>query len=312
MSTLVLDSAQAAVLPTVIVMMSVLLVSLTSSDEEAVKGAIAGHWAAILVLALSTWAACTAAVSAAWARRSVKANDVKTIRDATSRVLDLINDGYGLQHSASENHYARSVLCNPDDWTGGRDLLMRMDAIAVRHAETQHAISHDSMKSIRAHGVARDACYGMVASFRERNRDRDVDAAIEDLSADCRAIARGGRRDAIPLATPTARIGRIISTAERMLADHPDLVDGQGARVDDLIRIHVPRLLERHRVAAESASAKDLEAVDAQLDAGVEKVRESVQEAANAVHDDAMQALSTELRFLSLRRSTTPVLAAVS
>lgn len=238
-------------------------------------------------------------------------HDAAMIQSARSRVLELIN-GSGDDETA-HGHFARSVLCSPDEWTGGRDLLMRLDAITVQHAKTQRRIEHDAAKCSVARAIARKACYDMITSFKEDAGDRGVDGELEDLSRACHAIASGRPLDARTSSyAPTARIGRIISTAERMLSDHPDLVDAHGARVDDLIRIHVPRLLERHRVAAETASAKDLEAVDAQLDAAVEEVRESVQEAADAIHDEAMQALSTELRFLSLRRGSTPLLTAVS
>lgn len=243
----------------------------------------------------------------------LEAHDKKVLDSARSRVLNLINGNGGTSDEADHGHFARSVLCNPDDWKGGRDLLMRMDAIAVQHAETAKRIEHDENKSPVARRIARDACYGMVANFREHAGDKGVDEELEDLTRACRAIASGQSIDApVPSYAPTARIGRIISTAERMLKDHPDLVDGQGARVDALIRVHVPRLLERHRIAAASASAKDLEAVDAHLDTGIEQVRESVQEAADMVHGEAMRALSTELGFLSLRRGTTPLLSIAS
>lgn len=246
--------------------------------------------------------------------RTLAKQDTKILESARSRVLNLINGNGSGNDEADHGHFARSVLCNPDDWNGGRDLLMRLDAIAVRHAETAKRIEHDPEKSSRARRIARDAAYGIIAAFKEQAGDKGGDVELEDLSRACSAIASGQSLDAAATSyAPTARIGRIISTAERMLKDHPGLVDAQGARVDALIRVHVPRLLERHRIAAASASAKDLEAVDAQLDTAIEQVRESVQEAADMVHGEAMKGLATELRFLELRRApATTLLMAVA
>ena len=278
-----------------------------------IMGASAIQIALVVSAFLASWMVAGSAHAVLRLPAILTLDDRAVIESARSRVLNLINSGYGFDTDETLGHFARTVICNLDQWDGGRDLLMRMDAVAVRHADAVERIQHDASRTSAARGIARDACFSMIAEYRDRMGDRDIDGELEDLSRDCRAIASGRPLDARTASyAPTARIGRIISTAERMLADHPDLVDAQGARVDDLVRIHVPRLLERHRVAAESASAKDLEAVDAQLDIGIEKVRESVQEAADAIHDDAMRALSTELRFLSLRRGTTPLLAAVS
>jgi hypothetical protein len=257
---------------------------------------------------------CFTIIGLGRASTAVGTHDRNVLCAARGRVLGLINDGHGFTIDEEVGHYARSVVCNPDDWNGGRDLLMRLDAVAVRHSETADRIKHDAAKALVARGIARDACYDMIASFREACDEDGVDGEIEDLSRACRAIATGRSPDApIAVHAPTARIGRIISTAERMLSHRPDLTDAGGARIDALVRIHVPRLLERHRIAAETASPDCLDAVDAQLDVGVERIRASVQEAADAIHDDAMQALATELRFLELRRTTaTPLLTAVA
>jgi hypothetical protein len=234
-------------------------------------------------------------------------------KKARKRVHAVINRSHPDARTDEDAFFARALIEKPDEHPFGRELLVRLDGIAKRMLETKANVAHDEKMQTRANEVAYQASMDLIRSIREQAENDDALIAVEDLARDCRAIVDGREIDA-PTASyaPTARIARIISTAERMLADHPDLVDGQGARIDALIRVHVPRLLDRHRAAAASSSSKDLEAVDAQLDSAIEKIRESVQEAARTAHDEAMEALSIELGFLSLRRGTTPLLSSVA
>jgi hypothetical protein len=246
-------------------------------------------------------------------RKAVVEIDKKTMNSAKSRILDLINDGYGVKEQLDRGHFARTVICNHDDWIGGRDLVMKLDAIAIQHLQTSKRIAHDAAKCEIARKMARDASYGIIDEFKDRSGDKGVDDELQDMSRAFRAIASGQPLDQ-PFASyvPTARIARIISTAELMLEKHPNMTDAVGARVDTLIRVHVPRLLERHRAASETASSSDLDEVDQRLNAAIDEIRASVQEAAEAVHDEAMDALTTELRFLTLRRGVAPMLSAVA
>jgi len=263
---------------------------------------------------VATWTLSMIGLAHANKRSFLKALDERYVQNAKQRVYAVINGNTMRDEDEEHAYFARALIANPDEQPFGRELLVRLDAVAVRLDETIDKVCHDKKLERRARDVAYRASMDLIASIRVQAAAHLDVAAVDDLTRDVRAIV-DGREIGTPTLSyaPSARISRIIATAERMLASHPDLADAGGARIDALVRVHVPRLLDRHRIAAETASPDALDAVDAQLETGVEAIRHSVQEAADAVHDEAMTALATELRFLELRRSTAaPLLTAVS
>lgn len=192
-------------------------------------------------------------------------------------------------------------------------VLIAIDPVLRRYDVLTSRIGHDAEAVAKARDHAMNSISRIVGDIRARSSGPDEAAMLSSFEDDCLALA-DGRDPTHPtrLLVPSARIARIIDTAERALLAHPDLTDASGARIDDLVRRHVPRLLETHAVAAGTATAEETAGVDATLDEGIEMIRRSVEEGVSQLHDEAMNALTTELRFLALRRGTTPLLAAVA
>lgn len=110
------------------------------------------------------------------------------------------------------------------------------------------------------------------------------------------------RPDTLPPLSASATLQRLTGLAENALEVDPDLVDSTGARVDALVRDHLPRLLAAHADAARSARTEDLGEVDATLADGVEQVRASIDEALASDARRRFDRLREEVEFLHMRR----------
>lgn len=192
-------------------------------------------------------------------------------------------------------------------------LLVAVDPVLRRYAVLMSRIGHDQDATSKARLRAMDSVSRIIADRRARSEQPTEQSLLSSFEDDCVAIS-DGRDPTSPtrVLVPSARIARIIDTAEKALRTHPSLTDDAGGRIDDLVRVHVPRLLDTHARAAGTAAADEMQAVDAALDEAVELVRTSVEEALSRLHDEATSALTTEIRFLTLRRGTTPLLTAVA
>lgn len=189
--------------------------------------------------------------------------------------------------------------------------LIAIDPVLRRYHVLESRIGHDEEAVAKAHDHAMNSISRIVGDIRARSSVPDEASMLSSFEADCLALADGrDPTDPTRLMVPSARIARIIDTAERALLAHPGLTDDAGARIDDLVRRHVPRLLAAHATAAGTATAEETAGVDAALDEGVEMVRRSVEEGVSRLHDEAAAALATELRFLALRRETRALAAA--
>lgn len=198
----------------------------------------------------------------------------------------------------------------------GDDLSLRLRDLADAHAHALQAagranverINRDAMEAAKALVQA-----AMAAHAQIDDRIRTVDETrVPDITRSFAQTARSiAGLKSIPTALPppsaSAALQRLIGLAEDALAVDPDLVDGQGARVDALVRQHLPRLLERHAEAARSATGGDLSRIDARLAEGVEQVRESIEEALHADASRRFDLLETEVRFLRMRRGSDPI-----
>ena len=244
----------------------------------------------------------------------IEDEDLQVVKAARERVL-----AFGRAQLASEPTPISLDVVLDDDLVlkqgTSRPLLFRLDAVLIHLDAALREIGPHEPAIKEATEVARQAFVEiMVRHKKDLEREHAEKDVLTRLRASCQTAVDGrigDGRNVMPTA-PTARIGRIVETAEKALAAHPNIVDAQGARVDDLIREHVPRLLQRHAEAARTAASQDVAEVDMALEQGVEDVRRSVEEALAQVRDKTMDALSTELRFLALRRGTQPVLTAVA
>lgn len=196
---------------------------------------------------------------------------------------------------------------------GGRttDLrtLIRLDAVAIALDKAVEAAGPDVVAANHARSTAGKAMAAIMSSvIVEGSTDRAV-ASARTLEAVCASMQT---ETPIGLPAPTARIARILAIAEKALRSHPDIVDANGGRIDDLVRRHVPLLLELRAQAVETARPEALDSVDANFEIAFDAVARSIDEAVSGIHDEAMDALSTQMRFLAARRGDDPLLSVVA
>jgi hypothetical protein len=197
---------------------------------------------------------------------------------------------------------------------------LRIAEIARLHGEAASSVGINETPTVNA---ARDEAVLRVirtaVADHQRIRDELAQAArrrevlaLGELEAALASIDTFGTssviaKGAAPLGN--ALVTRLAANAEAALAIDPNLVDSAGARIDALVREHLPRLLQRHADLAIHARIGDLAAADRDLEEGVELVRISIEEAiAGLVHERA-DALRSEVAFLRMRRGTTTLIS---
>lgn len=94
----------------------------------------------------------------------------------------------------------------------------------------------------------------------------------------------------------------IASIVREALSADPDLVDGHGARIDRLIEVDLPGLVEERDAALRYASMEEAETARAEYAQGIEAIERSVSEALGAWKNARSDALATRVRFLVQRR----------
>lgn len=186
--------------------------------------------------------------------------------------------------------------------------LVKLDAIAFSLEASIKAAGPDQRAADQARDVAERAIVAIMAEAGTRSDHTASRQANLKLEQICSSVSKGST---MTLAAPTARLSRILTLASRALADHPDMVDAGGARIDQLVRVHVPRLISLRAEALETARSQDIEAVDRGFDAAFDSVAASIEEAIGSIHDETMDRLATEMRFLTTRRGDAPLLTAV-
>lgn len=101
--------------------------------------------------------------------------------------------------------------------------------------------------------------------------------------------------------TGNARIARIARICRDAVTLDPDLRDGRGTPLLPLVQRHLPDLLRRHADAARNAPAESLDAIDRDLDKGVDIVRKAIEEGMAISTDARIAQLHDQLRFLEAR-----------
>jgi len=202
------------------------------------------------------------------------------------------------------------LVDKPDDQID-RATLMKLEAVVRGLDEAVHALGPDLERRKEVQDVAEKAIVSIMSEVDVRIDDyaAATEKTIRSLKTICHDVST--TKDLALSAPPSARISRVLAIAGKALASHPDLVDSNGSRIDALVNTHVPRLLALRSAAIETAPVDGLDSVDAVFSKAFESVQCSIEEALSSMHGDAMEALSTEMRFLSLRRGTTPMLTAI-
>jgi len=98
-----------------------------------------------------------------------------------------------------------------------------------------------------------------------------------------------------------ARLTRALRLCHQALGIDPNLTDDAGTPLRPLLEDHVPELMERHRQASMTADARDMEAIDAELDDGIAGICDAIDQGLSRIADDRRHALREQLAFLEMR-----------
>lgn len=186
--------------------------------------------------------------------------------------------------------------------------LVKLDAVAFSLEASIKAAGPNQRAADQARDVAERAIVAIMAesgTSADHTTSRQANLKLEQV---CSSVSKGST---MALAAPTARLARVLTLASRALASHPGMVDAGGARIDQLVQVHVPRLISLRAEALETARSQDIEAVDRGFDAAFDSVVARIEEAIGSIHDETMDRLATEMRFLTARRGDAPLLTAV-
>lgn len=192
------------------------------------------------------------------------------------------------------------------------EIEFRIDAIGATLAETLWGM-HDEDEMRRADETASLAIRTIVLneiatleSPEEHRCDTKSANAAEALDEFQRFCARMIDPDAAILgnmaSTAEKRAAALIADAEDALALRPDLVDRNHARIDDLVRVHLPRMVRIHTETLPGATPEGRRALDSHFDTCLELARLSIEESYAVLQDERFDASLTELRFMRSRR----------
>lgn len=202
---------------------------------------------------------------------------------------------------------ARQLAESPD--VSEMETLMQLDAVAIALDKALHEAGPDAVAAARSQDLAERAIVTIMAQVPSRKREVSLQTSQIVLEQVCASLTQGST---LALAAPTARIARVLALAEKALLTHPDLVDDAGGRIDHLVRVHVPRLISLRTEAIDSARSQDIDSVDAAFSVVFDGVVTSIEEGIASIHDEAMERLATEMRFLSSRRDESARLSIAS
>lgn len=172
-------------------------------------------------------------------------------------------------------------------------------------------VRDETLRAIAESAVTEHDGIRQIVAERDADKARTALIGLRAGVSDALSIGAGPKRATrIPfVSTGSARHNLLVMSATKALAIDPDLVDAGGSRLDELLRVHMPRILETHAEASRRAGLKTGDAAiqairdaDARLDEALASIGTSIQEAVERLNHESAQALITEVRFLNLRR----------
>ncbi len=211
--------------------------------------------------------------------------------------------------SMNGDWYGSWIRLRKRDETRTTEIEFRIDAIASALAETIRGL-HEEDDVRRAEETARAATRAIVLNeiatleqVAEVQSGPDTRTALVEFESFCSRMADP---DAIAqtstASTPEARADALIADAEDALRLRPDLVDRNGARIDDLVRVHLPRMVRIHTERLPGANPQRRQALDSHFDTCLELARMSVEESFALLQDERFDASLSEIRFMRSRR----------
>lgn len=174
-----------------------------------------------------------------------------------------------------------------------REMIMRLAAI---RAET---LTGEDI------GVARSAAAAVVErAERMTAGEPRYDGAAAPAADRSAAAGRLAELAGLSAVTDHPSVDALIRLGEEAIAAEPDLTDRAGARVDTLIKRHIPSLVTAYRRALQNADAAEKTVAEEEYRRGLDLAKESLIEALDAAQDRNAQELSNQVRFLDMRRNS--------
>lgn len=278
-------------------------------------------------LMLGLWASIMAGYTVYQNMKDVDETDAEAVKQFQTEATTVVNVAvpYDLRYEIDGRDQRLKALVHCLIETEARDpairdlqrvTVARLTAIGRAHDKSAIALgsaSREEIDRVRAEAVliVAEQAVRDHADLIQQKRDRDArgaGGAADEMRQAISGALSLGRVDA-PKAiahhssgTGRAHIDRLIAKAEEALAIKPDMVDAAGSRVDAAIRVHLPRLLQKHADMVRHSPVEELAGVDRMLDEGVELIRRSVEEGIADLRHEKADALRTEIGFLRMRR----------
>ena len=190
----------------------------------------------------------------------------------------------------------------PSIWTSlGQDILLRVEenksAFQSQSKTTRAYISHPKFGVIVVDGDP-------IRKGLDRRKSASLAAAL-GMALEIPAP--------LPMPRGNAKAARVLRLCREAVAAEPDLADANGTPIRPLVDQHLPELMRRHAAASAIAPMEELDAIDAELMEGIDRVRKAVDEALACSAVARRSALRTQLRFLELRHpDAVPLLEPIS
>lgn len=105
----------------------------------------------------------------------------------------------------------------------------------------------------------------------------------------------------LPMPRGNAQAAYVLRMCRDAVARERDLKDANGAEIEPLVNVHLPRLMTEHAEAAATARPDQLAAIDAALMDGIEIIRKAVEQALAIRHAEQVDRLHTRVGFLEYR-----------
>lgn len=173
-------------------------------------------------------------------------------------------------------------------------------------------VRDDTLKAIASSAIMEHEGIRRIIDERDADKARTALIGLRAGVSDALSLGAASKRAASPVpfvSTGSARHNLLVQKGEKALMTNPDLVDSNGGRLDELLHVHMPRILQTHAESSRRAGLKSgrevIEAMaqaDARLDAALASIGRSIQEAVESLNDESGQALAREVRFLNMRR----------
>jgi hypothetical protein len=178
-----------------------------------------------------------------------------------------------------------------------REAIIALDAVGLGLEDALRKAGPDRDMAARARRSAECAIVSIMAPIDVEGSAEAAIASTLRLEGICSIAPRGS------LDVPEV-VRSNVELANRALAEHPDMTDACGNSIADLLRTHVPRLLDVRAEAMRTADEQAKPIVEATFMKAFDGVAESIREGMVGIHAKAMDDLVDQVRFMQSNRPT--------